>query len=220
VRIPELPLGLAAITLTDADGRVTTTGPIFTVIEPERPQVVKVLPATTLPGSEVVLEGRGFRPGYTFAIAGLPATIVSLDSTRAVVRIASAAAPGEYAVQVLNAAGKVAAVGAPVRIGSGALRIAAVSPSCGTTGGGSALVITGEGFAEGAGVTLNGVAAADVVLVSATELRATAPPGADGPAVLAVTNADGSEARVTGAFRYSSPFDPEGCATRMRSVRH
>jgi hypothetical protein len=70
-------------------------------------------------------------------------------------------------------------------------------------------------------VTLNGVTASDVVIVSATELRATAPPGTDGPATLVVTNADGSEARVTGTFRYSSPFDPQGCAApRQRAVRH
>ena len=220
VRIPELPLGLAAITLTDAEGRVTTTGPIFTVVEPTAPQVTKVTPSAALPGSEIVLDGRGFRPGYSFAVGGRPATTVSLEYNRAVVRLAAATAPGEYPVHVLNAAGKVAAVGAPVRIGNGALRVTNVAPSCGTTDGGAALVITGDGFAEGAVVTLNGVSASDIVLVSATELRATAPPGADGPAVLVVTNADGTEARLTGAFRYSSPFDPQGCVTRVRSVRH
>ena len=220
VRIPELPLGLAAITLTDAEGRVTTTGPIFTVVEPLPPQVVKVTPSVALPGSEVVLDGRGFRPAYSFAVGGLPATTVSLDYNRAVIRLTGETAAGHYSVHVLNAAGKVAAVGAPVRVGNGALRVTNVAPSCGSTDGGTALVITGQGFEEGAVVTLNGVTASDVVLVSATELRATAPPGADGPAVLVVTNADGTEARLTGAFRYSSPFDPQGCVTRVRSVRH
>lgn len=220
VRIPELPLGLAAITLTDADGRVTTTGPIFTVVEPHPPQVTKVTPPVALPGSEVVLEGRGFRPGYEFAVGGLPATILSLEYDRAVIRLAPATAPGEYPVHVLNSTGKIAAVGAPLRVGNGALRIASVAPSCGSTDGGAALVITGAAFEEGVTVTLNAVTASDVVLVSASELRVTAPPGTDGPSTLVVTNPNGTEVRITGAFRYSSPFDPQGCAPRKRAVRH
>lgn len=219
LRIPELPLGLAAITLTDAEGRVFTTGPIFTVVEPQPPQVVKVSPSTALPGSEVVLEGRGFRPVYRFAAGGLPAMIVSLDYDRVVVRLADTLAPGAYPVHVLNAAGKVAAVGASVRIGDGALRVATVAPYCGSTDGGTALVVNGTGFEEGATVTLNGVTASDVVIVSATQLRATAPPGTDGDATLVVTNPGGGEFRVTGAFRYSSPFDPQGCLARERALR-
>ena len=219
LRIPELPLGLAAITLTDAEGRVFTTGPIFTVVEPQPPQVVKVSPSTALPGSEVVLEGRGFRPAYVFAVGGLPAMIVSLDYDRAVVRLADTLGLGAYPVHVLNAAGKVAAVGASVRIGDGALRVATVAPSCGSTDGGTALVIRGTGFEEGAIVTLNGVTASDVVMVSATQLHATAPPGTDGDATLVVTNPGGREFRITGAFRYSSPFDPQGCLARERALR-
>ncbi|HYC92472.1 MAG TPA: IPT/TIG domain-containing protein [Thermoanaerobaculia bacterium] len=219
LRIPELPLGLAAITLTDAEGRVFTTGPIFTVVEPQPPQVVKVSPSTALPGSEVVLEGRGFRPAYLFAVGGLPAMVVSLDYDRVVVRLADTLTPGAYPVHVLNAAGKVAAVGPSVRIDDGALRVATVAPSCGSTDGGTALVISGTGFEAGATVTLNGVAASDVVIVNAAELRATAPPGTDGDAMLVVTNPDGSEARITGAFRYSSPFDPLGCLALERALR-
>jgi hypothetical protein len=223
VRIPELPLGMTSITLTDATGRSTTTGPILMIVEPAPPQVTSVAPATTLPGSDVTLHGRGFRPAYSFTIGGQPAQVISLAFDRAVVRIARNVAPGSYRVHVVNAAGNVAAVGAQVAIGEAALRIRSVSPACGTTEGGAAVTLSGDGFALDAEVTFNGIPATGVVVVSPTELRATAPANSTGPAVVVVSNPSGDEAIASGAFRYYSRFDPKPIcsdSSTRRSVRH
>src|SRR5204863_8010812 len=82
VRIPDLPLGKTSITVTDVGGHASTTGPIFTIIEPQPPQIASVTPATTRPSNEVTLDGSGFRPGYTFAIGDQPAAILTMTYTR------------------------------------------------------------------------------------------------------------------------------------------
>jgi hypothetical protein len=221
VRIPELPLGMSSITLIDAADRVTTTGPIFMIVEPLPPQVLSVSPASALPGSEVTLHGRGFRPGYSFAVGGQDAQTLSLSFDRVTVRLGDTIAAGAHPVHVLNAAGKVAAIGGTVHVGGGALRVRGATPGCGFTDGGTAVLISGEGFEPGAAVTFNGIPATDVVFIDASQLRATTPPNVTGTAVIAVKNANGDSAAAT-RFTYFSPFDANGCVpdTRARSVRH
>lgn len=221
LRIPELPLGLSSITHTDVAGRATTTGPIFLIVEPVPPRVTSVEPANTLPGSEIALLGTGFRPAYSFAIGGHAAEIVSLTSERAIVRLANDVAPGMHPVHVLNAAGRIASIGAPVIVGSSTLRVHGAFPECGSTDGGTVVTITGIDFAPGATITFNGVAATNVELVAPNTLRATTPAGPTGPATLVVVNPTGDTATITSAFRYVSPFDPNGgCGGgRQRGVR-
>lgn len=221
VRIPELPLGTSSLTLSDTAGRVTTTGPIFTIVEPLPPQVASVSPATALSGSEVTLHGRGFRPAYTFAVGGQPAQTLSLRFDRVTIRLADTVAAGAHPVHVLNGAGKVAAIGAVVHVGGGALRVRTILPGCGFTNGGAPVLIHGEGFEPGAAVTFNGIPATDVVVVDGQQLRATPPPNATGPAAVTVRNANGDTATAT-RFTYFSPFQPGACApdSRSRSVRH
>lgn len=222
IRVPELPLGTSSITLTDAAGRATTTGPIFAVLEPERPQIVSVSPSMAVAGSEIVLTGRAFRPAYSFA-AGSPAQTVDLSFERVVIRLASDLEPGVYPIHLRNAAGQLAIVGPSIVVGTQGVSIRAVDPGCGSSDGGAEVTIHGSGFAAGAAVAFNGVAASNVEVVSPAQIRAVAPAGATGPAQITVTNANGDEGTITNVFRYRSPFDPSGCGgppSRGRSVRH
>lgn len=220
VRIPELPPGKAAITLVDAEGRMTTTGPIFTIKETAPPYVGSVNPTSAVAGSEVVLEGRGLRPGFQFVVNGFSSRIVSLDYERAMIRLSGALTPGSYPVDVRDSSGKLVATGPSLTIVARGVVVTNATPSCGSSDGGTRVTILGTGFAAGAAVTFNGVAAQNVEFVSATELRATAPAGATGNARIAVTNANGDAGAISDAFRYRSPFDPTGCASRARSARH
>lgn len=220
VRIPELPLSVVSINLIDAGGRLTTTGPIFMVVEPVPPQITRATPSSVLPGSEISLEGLGFRPGYSFAIGGVPAQTIRLHSTAALIRLGETA-PGTYPIHVLKSSQQVAAVGPAITVQDGELRLQTIAPPCGVTGGGSAVHLNGRGFVEGAVVTFNGVVATDVEVVGPNEIHAITPAGATGLAQVVVTNPNGQKAAVTGAFRYDSPFDPKGgCSTRTSAVRH
>jgi titin len=67
------------------------------------------------------------------------------------------------------------------------MRITSVNPSYGPTTGGTTIVITGEGYAAGATVTVRGVPAT-VTAVSATSITAVTPAGALGAADITITN--------------------------------
>jgi hypothetical protein len=175
VRIPELPLGKTSITVTDLGGHFSTTGPIFTILEPQPPQINSVTPATTRPANEVILDGSGFRPGYTFTIGDQPALLVSMTYTRVVLRV-SALGPGSYAINALNSASKIAAVGPQLNVLAAGLSVTRVAPVCATTEGGTRLTINGTGFAAGAVVALDGVIAPGAVVADPQTINVTLPP--------------------------------------------
>ena len=86
-----------------------------------------------------------------------------------------------------------------------------ISPTRGSTGGGTALTITGSGFQSGTKVTLDAEPGTTVV-ESSTTLRVTSPAHAVGPADVVVSNPNGQVARLAGGFTYASPqsFDFNG----------
>ncbi|MDQ3171314.1 MAG: IPT/TIG domain-containing protein, partial [Acidobacteriota bacterium] len=61
-----------------------------------------------------------------------------------------------------------------------AITVTAVSPSTGSTFGGTPITITGTGFASGATVLIGGAPALEVVVVSPTSITAKTPPHASG----------------------------------------
>jgi hypothetical protein len=219
VRIPDLPLGKTSITVTDLGGHASTTGPIFTIVEPQPPQITTVTPATTRPANEVTLDGSGFRPGYTFTIGDQPAPAVTMTYTRVVLRVPQLA-PGSYGINALNAASKIAAVGPQLKVLAPGLAVTRVAPICATTDGGGPMTITGSGFVTGAVVTFDGAIAAGAVVVDAQTITLTLPPLPAGSPRIVVTNSNGDSASLTNAFNVTSPFDPNGCASRPRPARH
>jgi len=219
VRIPELPLGKTSITITDLGGHSSTTGPIFTILEPQPPEIDSVTPAKTRPANEVALDGSGFRPGYSFTIGDQPAMLVSMTYNRVVLRVPSLS-PGSYAINALNSAAKIAAVGPQLNVLAAGLAVTRVAPVCATTEGGTRLTINGTGFAAGAVVMLDGVMAPGAIVADALTINVILPPLPAGMPRITVTNSNGDSASLSNAFSVTSPFDPNGCATRARPTRH
>lgn len=92
----------------------------------------------------------------------------------------------------------------PVVISSPA--ITSVSPTTGTTTGGTSITVTGTGFVVGASVTVGGSACTSVDVVSATSITCVTPAGAVGEKDVVVTNADTGTVTSTGSFTYTRPF--------------
>jgi hypothetical protein len=218
-RIPELPLGKTSINVTDSGGHTSTTGPIFTTVEPQPPQIATVTPATTRPANEVTLDGSGFRPGYSFTIGDQPAPILSLTYTRVVVRVPQLPA-GSYGVNVLNAASNVAAVGPQINVLAAGLAITRATPGCTTTDGGGRMTINGSGFVAGAVVTFDGVNGTAVSVDNAQTITVTLPALPAHPPRIVVTNPNGDTASLSNAVIVSSPFDPNSCVVRPRAAHH
>ena len=65
--------------------------------------------------------------------------------------------------------------------------VTAISPTSGTTFGGTAVTITGTGFSSGATVSIGGTAATEVVVASSTRITAKTPLHASGAAEVRVT---------------------------------
>ena len=82
--------------------------------------------------------------------------------------------------------------------------ITSVSPSSGSTSGGTAITITGTGFANGAAVKVGGTSATSVVVVNSTSITATTPAGTAGPQDVVVTNTDAGTVTSTGGFTYTA----------------
>lgn len=84
--------------------------------------------------------------------------------------------------------------------------VTSISPAIGGASGGVSATITGTNFTGTTGVTIGGVAATNLVVVSATSITITLPAGTAGVASVLVTNADGTNAGNS-LFQYI-PHEP------------
>jgi hypothetical protein len=89
--------------------------------------------------------------------------------------------------------------------------VSAVFPTTGSTGGGTALTITGAGFQTGATVTLGAVRQTANV-ENSTTIRVTTSAHDAGLVEISVTNPDGRAVTFNGGYNYASPqsFDFNG----------
>jgi len=74
--------------------------------------------------------------------------------------------------------------------GNPAPTVSSISPTSGTTAGGTPVTITGTGFLSGATVTIGGAAATNVTLSNSSTITATTPAHAAGAVNVVVTNTD------------------------------
>ncbi len=81
--------------------------------------------------------------------------------------------------------------------------VTAISPTSGSTAGGTSVTLTGTNFTGATGVTIGGAAATGVSVVSASSITCTTPAGTAGTASVVVTTAGGSNAANT-LFTYNS----------------
>ena len=174
------------------------------------PTVTAITPnsGTTVGGTEVEVTGTGFLAGATVEIGGVACTSVTIVSTTSLTCTTGAHAVGAVDVVVTNTT-------TFEGTGSGLFTYAAptftsISPSRGTTAGGTSVTITGDYFGAGATVTLGGVAATSVVVVDEQTITAATPANPAGAVDVAVTNTDTLAATGTSAYTYVTPSSGGG----------
>ena len=89
--------------------------------------------------------------------------------------------------------------------GNPAPTVSSVSPSSGSTAGGTPITITGTGFLANATVSIGGSAASSVSVVNSTSITALTPAHAAGSVNVVVTNTDAQSGTKTGGFTYVAP---------------
>ena len=82
--------------------------------------------------------------------------------------------------------------------------MSAISPTLGTTTGGTPVTITGTGFRAGATASLGGTAATGVTVVNSTSITATAAAHAAGTVNVMVTNTDAQSGSLANSYTYTS----------------
>ncbi|MEW5976690.1 MAG: choice-of-anchor V domain-containing protein [Acidobacteriota bacterium] len=86
----------------------------------------------------------------------------------------------------------------------GLATISGVTPSSGPVTGGTPVIISGSGFEPGASVSVGGVAATEVIVVSGSQINAVVPQAmAAGTADIVVTNPASPSVTLAGGFRYT-----------------
>jgi hypothetical protein len=84
--------------------------------------------------------------------------------------------------------------------------VTAILPNTGSTAGGTNVTISGSNFVTGATVSIGGVAATSVVVVSAGSITATTGAHAAGPVSVVVTNPDTQSGALANGFTYTAPL--------------
>lgn len=82
--------------------------------------------------------------------------------------------------------------------------LTSVTPTSGSTAGGTPVRLSGQNFVANATVTFGGVAASSVVVVSATQINANTPPHAQGTVNVVVTNPGGQSVTLANGFTFVS----------------
>ncbi|HEY3725664.1 MAG TPA: hypothetical protein VGL51_00720 [Solirubrobacteraceae bacterium] len=143
------------------------------------PTIRSFSPASGATGSSVTINGTNFVPGASVKFGSLPSpsvSVVSATQIKATVPNGMPSAGG--AISVTTAAGTASTAScspSPCSPSSftPTLSVTSFSPTSGPYG--TSVTINGKGFATGATVKFNGVAATMVTRVSSTQLKATVP---------------------------------------------
>jgi len=194
--------GQVNVVVTNTDAQTGTLSNGYTY--QAAPTITKITPNTgpAAGGTSVTIDGTGFLTGVTVRFGSASGTdVVRVSSTRITVKTPPGPGGTNVDVTVTNTDGQTAVVIGGYTYQAGP-SITAVSPSSGSTSGGTVVTITGGGFVNGATVTFGGTAGTGVVFVSATELRAVTPAKSAGAVSVVVRNPDGQQATKAAGFTY------------------
>lgn len=176
--------------------------------QPALPTIANINPATgsIAGGSSITITGTNFTPDSTVSIGGIASTGVTIVSATSLTVLLPAYTSGSLVkdVVVTNSVGSVVASGGFTYTGI-APTLSSVSPSSGSTAGGTALILQGTGFIPGMTITIGGVLASNVSVSDSTHAIAIAPAYLSGSlASDVVVNNGVSNAILIGAYEYQA----------------
>ena len=201
--------GVLNITVTTPGGTsAAAAANQFTYVTPA-PTVTGLTPnsGSTVGGNLVIINGTGFTGVTGVNFGGVPATGVFALTSTVIQAVAPAGAAGTVNVTVTTAAGTSAAAPAnQYTYTTPAPAVTAISPTSGSTAGGTVVTLTGTNFTGATAVSFGGSAATSFTVNSATSITATAPAGAAGTVNITVTTPGGTSATAAAnQFTYVAP---------------
>jgi outer membrane protein OmpA-like peptidoglycan-associated protein len=145
---------------------------------------------------------------YKYSLDGVNYTALSPADTSSPVTIPSLTPGVTYTIylKAVNSVGdSVASSSVNVVPVSGPPTVTSISPTSGTTAGGTSVTITGTNFISGATVTIGGSSCTSVVVVSSTSITCITPSGTAGAQDVVVATGVSPNATLTGGFTYVAP---------------
>jgi phosphatidylserine/phosphatidylglycerophosphate/cardiolipin synthase-like enzyme len=210
---PAHAAGGVDVRAANSDGQSATLTGGFTYQTPPQPTISNITPNSgpTTGGTSVTISGTNFISGASVAIGGAAATGVVVTSNTRITAMTPPHAAGTANVVVTNPDNQNATLTGGFTYQTPppppAPTVSNIAPNAGSTGGGTAVTITGTGFQTGAAVTLGGTAATNVVVSNGTTITATTPPHGAGPVDVVVTNTDSQSGTLTSGFTYAQTLE-------------
>jgi uncharacterized delta-60 repeat protein len=185
---PALSAGTASVLITTPNG-TNAANSLYTYATP--PTVASISPTTgtTAGGTSVTITGTNFTGATGVSFGGTAATSFTVDSATQITALTPARPAGAASVVVTNPGGSNAPNSLYTYVAPPA--VTGISPSSGTTLGGTNVTITGTGFTGATSVMIGGVAAS-INTVTPTAITATTAARSAGTANVVVTNNIGS----------------------------
>ena len=209
-KTPPAPIN---VTVTNKAGDYGTLPNSFTYMPATvstAPKMNVVSPNTGSPsgGDAVTITGTNFVSGLKVTFGGVPAVVNS--SSRFVINVTTPGGSGPADVVVTNPDNQSATLKGAFNYTTppGPPSVGSVTPSSGSSSGGTAITVAGSGFTYGAIVTVGGTRAVNIIVVNGTTITVTSPAGPLGAADVVVTNRDGQSSTLTGGFNYTAPPPP------------
>lgn len=167
-------------------------------------------------GQTVTITGTNFTGATNVKFGGVAATGVTVNSDTQITATTPGHSAGIVDVTVTTAVG----TGTGSNLYSYATSpptVTAISPTSGSTLGGTQVTITGTNFTGTPQVTINGVAAAQVTVINSTTLTAVTPAGtgSNGPVVVTTSFGNSIAANI---YSYVAPVPPTPPAPTVTSV--
>ncbi|MDR3650602.1 MAG: IPT/TIG domain-containing protein [Acidimicrobiales bacterium] len=185
-------------TTTTVPAPTTTVAPTTTTTSlAALPTVTGVSPTSgsTDGGTSVSITGTGFCGCSFVAFGSVPATDFTVNSDTSITASSPGGPAGEVDVTVTTPAGTSATSSADqFTYTSGPPTVTGVSPTSGSTDGGTSVSITGTGFCGCSTVMFGSVPATDFTVNSDTSITATSPAGSAGEVDVTVTAPGGTSA--------------------------
>src|SRR5205085_848213 len=194
--VPGLTAGTYDVTVTTPGGTSATSGADqFTAVTPPAPTVVDIYPSSgpMAGGTSVVITGTSFTGATLVAFGNVNATSFTVNSDSQITATSPPQLSGTVDITVTTPSGV-----SPIdpddqfTYEAAAPAVTGISPSNGSTAGGTAVTITGSNFTGAFGVSFGTVPALTIQVVSDTSIVAVSPLAAAGTVDITVTTINGT----------------------------
>ena len=192
----------------DGDGAVTgiDLGQLLAGWGPCPPFIASVAPGqgTIVGGTPITISGAYFTGATSVTIGGAPATNLVVVSPTTITAVTPAHAAGSVSITITTPSRTSTF---PNAFSYASSSILSIVPNTGVVGGGALITISGNYLGGATSVTIGGVPATNLVVVSPTTITAVTPTGTLGPADVVVTTPAGTLTSLNG-FSYVSIVVP------------